>query len=221
MKRVVIVCEGQTEQEFCRTVLYPHFLNRGILVEASLIKQSMGGIVSWTSLKKQIELTLKMDSTALVTSFIDYYGLLERHNFPSWEESESIPDKNKRMEMLESAMQRDINSQLQYRFIPYIQLHEFEDLLFIDYEYFEQNFKETEIKFKAEFKSVFDMYDNPELINRGKDTAPSKRLKKYIEGYNKPIYGALIAETIGLDNIRNKCPRFDSWLGRIDALLIQ
>lgn len=218
MKRVIIICEGQTEREFCNTILAPYFIQRNIIIEASLIMQSMGGIVGWRSLKRQIEITLKTDPTAYVTTFIDYYGLYQKHAFPSWDEAEAKTDRIERMEILEDAMLQDIPDSYRYRFIPYVQLHEFEGLLFIDYEYYTEQFEITELRDRAAFKKIFEDYENPELINNGEATAPSKRLTKYIQGYNKPIYGNLIAEAIGLDNIRAKCPRFNEWLEKIEAI---
>ncbi len=49
MKRIIIVCEGETEQEFCKDVLFPHFFRRDILIEHPTIKKSGGGIVAWDS----------------------------------------------------------------------------------------------------------------------------------------------------------------------------
>ena len=43
MKRLIIVCEGQTEQSFCQNVLSPYFQTKGIVVEAPTIKHSHGG----------------------------------------------------------------------------------------------------------------------------------------------------------------------------------
>ena len=45
MKRVVIICEGETEREFCKTLLAAYFAKRNIHIQAPLIKRSMGGIV--------------------------------------------------------------------------------------------------------------------------------------------------------------------------------
>lgn len=56
----------------------------------------------------------------------------------------------------------------------------------------------------ATLQSVADEYDNPELINQGVDTAPSKRIIKVRpndEG-NKPAISSIIAEEIGIDAIR-------------------
>ena len=54
MKRLIIVCEGQTEQSFCQNVLSPYFLTKGFVVEAPTIKHSHGGIVPWGTLKRQL-----------------------------------------------------------------------------------------------------------------------------------------------------------------------
>lgn len=58
MKRVIIICEGETEREFCKNVLAPHLIHNNIFIQAPLIKRSMGGIVRWSILKKEIETPL-------------------------------------------------------------------------------------------------------------------------------------------------------------------
>lgn len=39
MKRLIIICEGQTEQEFCNDVLQPHFNQLGIFIQNPTIKK--------------------------------------------------------------------------------------------------------------------------------------------------------------------------------------
>jgi hypothetical protein len=102
MKRVIIICEGETEREFCNTILSPYFSFRKIYIQAPLIKKTMGGIIKWSELKRQIILHLKSDQSAYVSTLIDYYGLYEKHQFPNWNKAEQEVDKNKRMEILES-----------------------------------------------------------------------------------------------------------------------
>lgn len=68
---------------------------------------------------------------------------------------------------------------------------------------------------KAELKKTFDDYDNPEMINNNKETSPSHRLKRIIKGYNKVLYGHYFAEAIGIEQIRAKSPRFNSWIDKI------
>lgn len=130
MKRLIIIGEGQTEQAFCNDVLQPYFNSKGIIIQNPTIKKSKGGIVDWSEFKKQIETHLKQDASVHVTLLIDYYGIKEKHQFPKWKEFISIPDKTYRLTLLEKAMDDNLDPALQNRFIPYIQLHEFETLLF-------------------------------------------------------------------------------------------
>lgn len=218
MKRLIIICEGETEQGFCNTILSPYFFNKGIFVEAPLIKRSNGGIVRWEILKKQIETTLAKEPSAYVTMLIDYYGLYHKFGFPGWSDSEQIVDKNDRMKYLENQMSVDINEKVRYRFIPYLQLHEFEGILFCNVDVFKQIIPANELLGMEELEQVIAEYPNPEMINTCKETSPSHRLKRIILGYNKIVYGNIIAESIGLTTIRQKCPRFDSWLTYLEQL---
>lgn len=220
MERIIIICEGPTEEEFCKKTLTPYFQKHQIYVQSPLIKHSNGGIVRWDVLKKQIENHLKQDKTAYVTLLIDYYGLYQKYEFPGWEESLSIPDKSSRLDFLEQKMAEAIEESLRYRFIPYMQLHEFEGILFNNLEVFDLLFNEDEILAREELEAVFKEFDNPEMINNSPDNAPSKRLKRIIKGYNKIVYGNILAEEIGLTGIRSKCPRFDGWITRINNIQI-
>ena len=221
MHRVIIICEGETEKEFCQKTLAPFFASQEIYIQAPLIKKSMGGIVPWAEMKKQINAHLKNDATAFVTTLIDYYGLYERHNFPKWTEAESEPNKNKKMEILEQDMAEDIEDALRHRYIPYIQLHEFEGLLFNNIQIFQEQIPDDELIGFEELNRIFRQYDNPEMINNGSTTAPSKRLSRIILGYNKIVYGNILAEAIGLQNIRAKSPRFNKWLQTIEQIKTQ
>ncbi len=215
-KRIHIICEGETEQEFCSNILYKYFIDKQILIYNPIIKKSMGGIVKWQELKKQIEITLKSDRNVFVTTLIDYYGLYKKHSFPDWDIAEKETDKYKRMDILEKAMQNDIDTTLKHRFMPYIQLHEFESLLFNNEKYFYQVIPTEELVDTEELHRTFQQFDNPEMINDNPQTTPSKRLKKIIKGYNKVVYGNILAEEIGLANIREKSKGFNNWIKRIE-----
>ena len=54
MNRLIIVCEGETEQEFCKDVLASYFREKNIYIEYPTIKHSNGGIVPWATLKRQL-----------------------------------------------------------------------------------------------------------------------------------------------------------------------
>lgn len=216
MKRIIIICEGPTEKEFCTKLLSPIFAAKNIFIQSPLIKKSMGGIVKWSELRKQILLHLKTDNTAFVTTFIDYYGLYAKYHFPSWDESLKIADKNLRIDFLEDAMSQDIDDACRYRFLPYLQLHEFEGLLFNDIQVFREQIPQNELVGMKELESTLSDFDNPEMINDKKETSPSHRLERIIKGYNKIVYGNIIAEAIGLERIRTKSLRFNGWLTKIE-----
>lgn len=218
MKRVIIICEGETEREFCKTLLATYFGKRNIHIQSPLIKRSMGGIVRWSILKKEIETYLR-ESDVFVTMLIDYYGLYSKYHFPGWDESLNIMDKIERMNYLEEAMKNDIHQSVRQRFIPYMQLHEFEGLLFNNIEIFFEQVPKDELVGVAELRQTFRDYpENPEMINNNPETSPSHRLKRIISGYNKILYGHYFAEAIGLRNIRNKCPRFNQWIDVIENI---
>ena len=218
MKRIIIICEGATEKEFCSKTLVPYFAVKNYLLHPPLIKASHGGIVRWSELKKQIEMHLKTEKDAFVTTMIDYYGLYKKHNFPEWNEAEKIIDKCKRMDYLEDAMKNDISDRYRNRFVPYIQLHEFEGLLFYDIKIFHQQIPSSDLVGITELVQVFEKFDNPEMINDVKDTSPSHRLVRIINGYNKLVHGNILAEAIGVHRIREKCPRFDRWINKLEQL---
>lgn len=214
----MIICEGETEREFCKTVLYTPFLNKGISLVTSSIEKSNGGIVSWYHLKKQIEATLMKEKTAVVSTFVDFYGLQDKHEFPFWKQRLQCSDKNDMMHLLENAMKEAIHDDLRFRFIPYLQLHEFEGLLFNDIEIFRSQLSGSELNHIDKLEHIINQYPNPELINDNKDTAPSKRLESLINGYRKTIHGPILAEAIGLQKIRAKCPRFNAWVTKLENI---
>ncbi len=214
MNRIIIIGEGPTEQAFCNDVLQPFFNQHGLYIENPKIKKSKGGIVSWNDLKKQIELHLK-DTGVVVTLLIDYYGIYPKHAFPKWEEAKTIVNKSERMTFLENAMAEDIDDAVRFRFVPNIQLHEFEGLLFSDISVIEDNFEDYEFKNHAYLVETDRQYANPEDINDGSTTAPSKRLDDIIDDYSKVVYGSLLAQEIGLKKIQEKCPRFNAWINKL------
>lgn len=214
MKRLIIVCEGLTEQEFCKDVLRNYFWEKGKVLEAPTIKHSNGGIVAWDTLKKQLVTHLN-EGNAVVSLMIDYYQIKDSYQFPGWKESKDIENIFERMKFLFEKMGDDIGTEYQGRFIPYIQLHEFEGLLFSDITVFYQNFTKDELNFDI-LEEAIQKSNSPEEINNAPNTAPSERLKRAIKGYDKIIYGSCLASEIGLDKIREKCKLFDNWIERLE-----
>ena len=113
------------------------------------------------------------------------------------------------MELREAEIGQDIANE---HFIPYIQLHEFEALLFSSDASFGDLFSEKEAK---ELSKVVAQYPNPEEINTTPEGAPSKRLQAIVSDYRKTVHGDLIAEAIGIETILERCPRFRAWVERL------
>lgn len=218
MKRIIVICEGPTEIEFCKDILYPYFQPKDIYLQTPLIKKSGGGIVPWSILKRQIENHLYQDTTAFVTTLIDFYGIRDKYLFPDWIQSKTIDDKNERMAFLEKGMKGNIDSSLAARYEPYLQLHEFEGLLFNNINAFDALIPAADFVDKRELIQTIQSNENCELINDTPNNAPSYRLKRLIKGYNKIVYGSLLAEQIGLANIRSKSPRFNAWITKLEGI---
>lgn len=213
-----MICEGQTEQAFAKTNLQVPFINRNIYLQTPLIKASRGGIVNWSKLKDQIDTHLIAESDAYVTTFIDYYGMYAKYQFPGWDKAHKIVDKNSRMDSLEQSMLQSLDPQFQNRFIPYLQLHEFEGLLFNDIDVIKSQIPPEDLVGVKELEETFADYANPEMINNNKATSPSHRLGRIINGYNKVVYGDILSEAIGLERIRAKSPRFNNWITRLESI---
>jgi hypothetical protein len=218
MKRIIIIGEGQTEQAFCFDVLMPFFSTLGIYIQNPTIKKTAGGIVRWEALKHQIETTLKQDTTAIVTTLIDYYGLYSNHQYPGWVEAKKLSHPSERVAFLELSMKTSIDSEYQDRFEPYIQLHEFEGILFSEPAVIKRQLTLISPSASKELEQIIQEFPNPEDINNNRETAPSKRLGRLIPGYEKVIYGSLMAQEIGLDKIRQSCPRFNAWISRLESI---
>lgn len=207
-----ILVEGSTEKEFITNLIYPYLFELGIVnVRTITIETSpgfKGGDVRYKArFKPNIQKLLKGKENILVTSMIDYYRL--RSDFPNYEESKKIESVEQKVKLIEQGCFNDINDK---RFIPYIQLHEFEGLLFSGPNGFINLFPDIPKNNKVELLEIIKQFPNPEMINERPYLAPSKRLERLIPNYNKPLYGTMIAMENGLHAIMNKCPRFNNWI---------
>lgn len=207
-----ILVEGQTEKEFVTNLIYPYLFKNGISnVRTITIETSpgfKGGDVRYEArYKPNILRILRGREDLIVTSLIDYYRL--RDDFPNYEESRKLPKSEQRVAFIEQGCYEDINDQ---RFIPYIQLHEIEGLLFSASNGFKELFPELPAANKRELLETVEKYPNPELINDRPGFAPSNRLQRLIPDYRKPLYGSMIALENGFHVIMEKCPRFRSWV---------
>lgn len=204
MTRLAISVEGQTEEEFVKKSLAVHLQGSGVYATPILIGRARssahgGGNVTITRLA--MEMKFLQQSFDTVTSLVDFYGF-----------------RDKRAMSPDSLLQaiRDAIGQYDERSVfPYVQVHEFEGLLFSNVDAFEMQLPDAPV---AELGSIRSAFKTPEDINDNPVTAPSKRIEELVPRYGKVLHGPAIALEIGLDRIRIECPRFDAWLRRLESL---
>jgi Domain of unknown function (DUF4276) len=217
--RVHIICEGQTEEMFVNEVLADLFSPQGIYLFPSLIGKPghKGGNVKYERLLTDLRARLG-DSTAYCTTLFDYYGL--HRDFPGKEEAkEQIGTANKALcvtRTLTERLRSTLGQNSLRRFIPYVQMHEFEGLLFSDSDSFAKGINMPSLA--NDFRRIRAGFESPEEINDDPDTAPSKRIKALFPRYEKPLYGSLVTMEIGIAAIRAECPLFNRWLEQIESL---
>lgn len=221
MIRVHVICEGQTEEMFVNEVLAEPLRAKGIELYPSLVGKPghKGGNFRYERLFADIEKRLLGDTSSYSTAFFDFYGLPER--FPGKSEAKELGTSEEKASVMRGALEAKLSSNLSEeamrRFVPYIQMYEFEGLLFSNPECLA---KSVDCENKVDkFQEIRDAFDSPEDINNSPQTAPSKRIQKLCIGYDKVIHGSLAAMDIGLDAIREECPIFDRWLNELEALV--
>lgn len=224
MIRLHAVVEGQTEETFVRDVLAPEFGAQNVFVDAHRITTGRkrlhifrGGMSGYARLKSDLTLWMKQDRhpDAWFTTMIDFYGLPE--DFPGYRECAGRGDPIARVECLEERLQQDIPHR---KFIPYIQLHEFEALLFSEPDTFESVFPGDSAAIQ-QLIAIRGEFPTPEYINDRPDLAPSKRIMQLLPDYRKPLAGPLIIQEIGLPTLRRECLHFNQWIGKIEKAASQ
>ena len=227
MIRLHITAEGRTEERFVNECLREHLWGFQVCCDARCVltgrnsksgKEYRGGFRmadAYLTVRRDIMNWLAEDgsSDCFFSTMFDYYALPE--DFPGFREAQGVRDKYRRIQLIEEALKADIGHR---RFVPYIQMHEFEALIFanpkcLDWEYLEHDSAiEKLVRLSEEF-------DNPELINDSPMTAPSKRIIALIPEHEKnKTSGAVVASKIGIPRLKEKCPHFREWIERLELL---
>lgn len=228
MARLCLIAEGKTEQQFAAQLLVQHLASHGVyltrpsLVVTSREKGKRGGVLKYDHVKIHIQRWLKQEhgNDVYFTTMFDMYRLPQ--SFPGYVRAVATKDKYARVEALEGAFADDLKDP---RFIPYLQLHEFEAILFADPSALARYYTDApgrDRKVQA-LGRLAEEFGNPELIDDGQQTAPSKRIIAQFPDYEdrKPTVGPIIAEAIGLEVIRSKCRHFNEWLTKLENLGIR
>lgn len=222
---IYIVVEGQTEQTFVRDVLAPHMAHKEIYLHAALIGKPghKGGDIRFNRAKEDIGNFLKQRKDIYISTMFDYFRIDSK--WPGRAEvlrqirNGATFSAIQKAEILETATHNEIvktfsGCDSEKRFIPYIEMYEFEALLFSDADILAEK---TEIDV-SRIRKIIEEYNNPEEINDDPVKTPGKRLESLKSGYRKVAMGKMVSEAIGILSIRRQCPHFNDWLAKLEDL---
>ncbi len=223
MIRLNMIVEGQTEQAFIKNVLSQYLASYHVFISVRCVETGRsktriyrGGMTGYQKARTDIDRWMKEDKKedARFSTMFDLYGLPT--DFPGFGDAKKLSDPYQQIEKIEASFKKDIEDR---RFIPYIQLHEYESLILADPDKFKTLFIGAD-KQIATLKELISHFSSPEMINDGEETAPSKRIIKEIPRYEdmKSTAGPIIAEKIGLEVIRQKCSHFNEWVKKLECL---
>jgi len=221
MSNVVAIVEGRTEQTFVREHLAAYLGVRGVYIVAL----QRGGVKPWKSIRNDILETLQeWHGKCVCTTMYDFYAMPT--DWPGRAAAADMPQDQKGNHV-EQALLDDLaaHAGADFRrelFIPYVQVHEFEAILFAGVPTMAATLAKVSRKSATDlnnaFQAILDESGQAEAINDSYDTCPSRRIKGLVRAYRKHAYGPTIAGQIGMDTIRVACPHFGQWLGRLEAL---
>lgn len=221
MRRVLAVVEGQTERGVLKRLLAEHLAGQGVSFHPKVTGKPghKGGVRSFEAVLKDVINLHRQEPAEIVTTFFDYYGLPA--DWPGIEAKTSrvAMDAVSQIEtsMRARAQIADGGNDAGQWFVPYIQLHELEALLFAEprttAEYFGSPGRVKDLELAA--------LAGCELINDSYETCPSRRIERlfpsYRKGASQRASAPLIVGRIGLTAIRAACPRFSHWVTCLES----
>jgi hypothetical protein len=219
--RLYVVVEGPTEESFVANVLAASLWPRQMYLTPIILGPPghKGGNPNYARVRKDIVTLLKQDRTAYCSTMIDFYGLGK--GFPGTPPPDNLSNLDK-VRRIEQAVREDVARELadlraDVRFLPYLQLHEYEGLLFSDPQAFASGIGQHHLA--GHFQTIRNAFPTPEDINDAPNTAPSKRIADAYQAYSKPIDGLRAARAVGIDKMRGECPHFREWVEKLEALV--
>lgn len=230
MKYINIIAEGSSEEVFVNDVLVKHFAAMNIFVSVRKIetgwdrmnnrpaKGGFGRIPKYIKFRNDILNWIQSDrekADTRYTTFVDLYAFPKDSESPYTQQIQNIVDPYQKITALEAAIGQDINHPT---FIPYVQLHEFEALLLVEPDRLLTMYPDGQTGITGLKRDIG--HTNPEEINESPQTAPSKRIIQHLPDYEgqKAQVGPLVAEDIGLNLLRQKCPHFNEWINKLENI---
>ena len=224
MKNLYLTVEGQTEETFARDLLQPHLAAFNVFLWPPRFtgphgrrhgRIPRGGMFNtFRHALEDMRRWLKENHSpdARFSMMVDLYHL--PHDFPGYANAMVQADCYDQANILEQAIAVELSD---LRFIPYLQVHEFEALVLSDPGRFADLFMDRQSAVNN-LAAECQPFETPERIDHGEHSHPKARIQKHFEDYDENLYGPLIASAIGLQVLRDQCPHFDQWLTRLEQL---
>ena len=214
MPRLIFIVEGDSEQRFINEHLVSYLALKypGVPMHAQKIttnrkKNVKGGNVNYELLKNEIKRTFAQGGV-MITTFLDFFRLPT--DYPGYTQDVKQIDQ-----IVDAIRTVCISIIPPTSFLPYIQKHEFETLMFANAAGFSSVVDTAELN---EILNVLKQFSTPEDINGSPETAPSKRLLSIFK-YKKVADSALVLKDVDIDILRRRCPRFNEWVARLEGAL--
>jgi len=224
MSEIVAIVEGETEQTFVRGQLAAHLGSRGITIWAVLSGKAHrhGGVRKWEGARADILRSLR--EGRYCTTMFDYYGMPP--HWPGRETAQELP-WHERATHVEAEVRKEIATAVggdfnPAQFIPYVQLHEFEALLFSNTEtladVLSANSHLRADCLRQELDRIVAGAGDPEAIDDGYETCPSRRITTLVSSFRKRFHSPIVTQRIGLEALAARCAHFCQWLQKLEAL---
>lgn len=227
IKVLHVLCEGHTEECFCKQVLKEYLEVYDIKVKPQVLytnkkKNGRGGLSNFSKVERDLTTMFnQFNDTAneqhWFTTMFDFYSL--PNDFPGYQKQ--CANHRLRVANIENELGGYFGHK---RFIPYIQLHEFEALVFAGLDKLKLQYppgRKLDKSIEQLKKALRQHNDDPEEVNDSPNTAPSKRIISAFTGlhkYNKKMVGPDVVKAIGIDGLKTKCKHFAQWMTRLEKL---
>jgi len=224
MLKVYVIVEGHTERAIIQQVFAPYLADQGVLLFPRIVGKpgKKGGDCRFERVLPEICNLILQENDTFVTTFFDYYAL--PNDWPEREKSRKLNFYLQKAEAIESGLKEAVLDQFDKfnpsRFIPYIQMHELEALLFADSKIMGDILNVD----CGLFQDILENHDGLcETINDSRETAPSKRIMSvapfYKKGSSVNAHGWRILKQIGVQKIREQCHHFNDWIQKLERLV--
>ena len=215
MRQAAILVEGQTEEAFVNRVLGPHLATLGVAPTPVLLETSRspagvkrgGGASKWGKIDRDLRGLLAGSHWLFVTTMLDYFRLPP--DTPGYADRPG-PGRDAVLHIQAAIAASFPNARL----LPYLSLHEFEALLFANPSALGEHSGQRSLT--QDLELIVAKCGEPEAIDDGPATAPSKRIAEAWPRYSKVTDSVAVLSRVGLPTLRERCPHFAAWVSEME-----